>query len=314
MKYTLLLIVFTLFLVRPVYAAQFAFSQSPQAHEVIARPGATVILPFTLTNVGDPTVMELRVYTVLVKDSQGSYALIPHYSDNPNSPEFYLNDSTHLLSEPFFINTSEAIEYEVAIHIPEGIREGDYYFAVVGQSAQNKGFVDTSTMFFQGGVGSMVYLTVSSDGVLHQSGSITQFDVQSKHIFTWHNKKYHVFDSFKNIPFVLSIANAGSNLFKAAGTISIRPIFLGTDAQLLSTDPTYVMAETNKILRSSQSSNRNNTVIIQSPFAGIFGASSDVHIEEVSYIVFPFTYIAYGVGMVFLIATIVIFLRRINGG
>src|SRR3989338_3937484 len=145
MKYIFFLIILsTFFIPQTVHASQFSFSQSPQSHEVMAKPGSTVILPYTLTNVGDPSVMELQIYALSVKDSEGSYDSIPYYSDNPEKIQFYLNNSLHSLQEPFFMNTSEAITYEIAVQVPENIKEGDYYFAVVGQTEQNKGFVDTS--------------------------------------------------------------------------------------------------------------------------------------------------------------------------
>jgi len=321
MKYLFFLIILSTFFVpQRVHASQFSFSQSPQSHEVMAKPGSTVILPYTLTNVGDPSVMELQIYALSVKDSQGSYDSIPYYSDNPEKIQFYLNNSQHSLQEPFFMNTSEAITYEIAVQVPESIKEGDYYFAVVGQTEQNKGFVDTSTVFLQGGVGSILYLSVSSDGSIDQTGSIAQFGVKSNHSVILGNTEYRVFDSFADIPIVLSVANTGVNYFQAIGTISVRPTLFESNAQLIELAPTYLLSDSSKIMLSTKSLNKSNTATFRAPFIGAFtaqavvkmGTSANTQISNVSYLVFPFTYILSVVGAVLFTATGMIFLRRMR--
>ncbi len=316
----LIFILISLFFIPDVHAAQFSFTQSPQSHEVMAKPGSTAILPYTLTNVGDPSVMELQIYTLSVKDSQGSYDIIPHYSDNPEKIQFYLNNSLHSLQEPFFMNTSEAITYEIAVRVPENMKEGDYYFAVVGQTEQNKGFVDTSTIFLQGGVGSIIYLSVSSDGSINQTGSIAQFGVKSTHSVILANTEYRVFDSFADIPIVLSVANTGMNYFQAKGTISVRSTLVGSNAQLIELAPTFLLSDSTKIMLSPQSLNRSNTATIRAPLIGAFtaqavvkmGTSASTQISNVSYVVFPFTYILYILGAVLFTATGMVFLKRMR--
>ncbi|PIZ65229.1 hypothetical protein CO051_03730 [Candidatus Roizmanbacteria bacterium CG_4_9_14_0_2_um_filter_39_13] len=320
-KYTLLLGLLSVLLLAPsVDASQFSFSQSPQSHEVVAKPGSTVVLPFTLTNVGDPSVMELHIYAVNIEDSTGAYGIIPYYSDNPQAIQFSLHNSTHLLSEPFFIHTSEAIAYEVAILVPDGVQSGDYYFAVVGQAEQNDGYVDASTLSIQGGVGSLIYLTVSTDGTLDQAGSISQFGVQSNYSIHLGNVEYVLFDSFQEIPFILQLTNTGANLFRANGTISVRPRFFGSGSKLIILDATYILSESGKTLLSSESRDRNNSARIQAPFIGIYSAQAAVNIgspghaqvSDTAYIVFPFSYILYLVGAVLFTATGVVFMKRIT--
>ena len=323
MRYTFFMVVLgSLFIPRVVHASQFSFSQSPQSHEVMAQPGKTVILPYTLTNVGDPSVMELQIYALSVKDSQGSYEIIPHYSDNLEKIQFYLSNSQHTLQEPFFMNTSEAITYEIAIHIPENVREGDYYFVVVGQTEQNEGYVDTSTIFLQGGVGSIIYLSVSSDGSLNQAGNITQFGVQSNHSIIWKNTEYRVFDSFADIPIVLSVVNSGMNYFQAIGTISVRPTLFESGSLVIDLVPTHLLSDSSKIILSTKSLNKSNTATIRAPLIGVFtaqavvamGTSANTQISNVSYVVFPFTYILYVVGTVLFTATGMVFVKRMRSG
>lgn len=309
-----------LFVPQTVCASQFSFSQSPQIHDVIAKPGSTVVLPFTLTNAGDPSVMKLQVYTLAIKDSVGSYELTPYYSDNPVRIQFNLNNSPYSIDESFFMNTSEAIGYEIAVYIPEGMPEGDYYFAVVGETEQNEGFVNTSNIFLQGGVGSLVYLTISSNGSLDQSGTITQFDVQSNKKITWMGKTYRIFDSFAAIPFVLNVANTGANHFQAEGTISVRPRIFGSNSHLVSIHPTYLLSDTSKGIISTQSRSRENTAVLQAPFIGVYSAQAVVKVgvaettlmSDLTYIVFPYTYVGVTIGMIFLVAVGLVFVKRMG--
>lgn len=320
-KYTFLMIVLCLlFIPRVVDASQFSFSQSPQSYEVVAKPGATIVLPYTLTNVGDPSVMQLQIYALSIKDSQGSYEIIPHYSDNPGKIQFYLNNSRHLLREPFFMNTSEAISYEVAVGIPEHMKPGDYYFAVVGQTEQNEGFVETSTIFLQGGVGSIIYLTISPDGTYSHSGKITQFGIQSNYSITWGNVEYQIVDSFDDLPIVLSVANTGANHFQVNGTISVRPVFLGSDSRLITLNSTQILSEASKTLLSETSVGRSNTATIKAPFMGAYaaqavvtmGSSARTDIADISYVVLPLSSFGYGILLSLLVATVLVFVKKVR--
>src|SRR5690606_36315760 len=79
----------TVFLFLPasvVHSQQFSFSLAPQKQEVIAKPGAQIILPYHLTNLGDPTVVQLEAYLLQVADANGTYELVPYYADNPAPP------------------------------------------------------------------------------------------------------------------------------------------------------------------------------------------------------------------------------------
>lgn len=296
-------------------ATKLSVMQSPQVIQVVVRPDIKITLPFTLTNLGDPNIMFLKVYALSIKDSRGTFDLKPYEERDLGKIRFLLNNSQAKLSEPFFVKTGVAMGYKVAVDIPTQTKEKDYYFALVAQSEKNPGNLDTSNLSIQGGIGSIIMLTVKSDGAIDQKGHIVQFAASSNHSFTFNKKLYHILDSFSLVPLTVIVANTGENVFMTKGLISIRPRIFNSNTQIIQIKPTYVLAESSKILHNVDFSN------IKTPFIGIFqaqailnmGGSRESKIAYANYIVLPITYFKYGFVTLFLIISIWIYYRQSRG-
>jgi len=284
-----------------VHAQQFAFSLNPSQNHVIAKPGATIILPYILTNTGDPTVMKLQVYLLTSNDSTGSYELIPYNSDVPDFPQFTTSDVTLKIDEPFLISSREAVEFDLIMKSNENIAEGDYYFTLVAETEPTEGFGDTSSLILESGIGSNIYLSITKDGRLQTNGEITQFTVQPQYSFRFGNKEIAFFDSFEPVPVLLTVANKGKRVLQASGTITVQPK-LNSETTVIPISKQYILANSQRLITGTSSesikTSDSNTAILPGTFMGSYTAQANLQIGDdteqsnvsIQYYVFPFTY------------------------
>lgn len=297
------IILFIIPILQSVQAQQFSFSLKPAQNHVIAKPGATAVLPYTLTNTGDPTVVKLQPYLLSVKDSSGSYDLIPYHSDLPGFPQFTTSDAALKIGEPFLISSQEAVEFDLIIATNANMEEGDYYFTFVVESEPTEGFEDTSHIILQSGIGSNIYLSISSDGKIKSSGEITQFNVQPQYTFKLGERQIALFDSFHPVPLLLTVVNKGNRLTHASGNISVSTN-MSSEATVIPIPEQFVLANSQRLLTGSSmndvQSTEANTVIVPGAFIGAFTAHANLQIGAdpqqnltIQYYVFPFRYSAY---------------------
>lgn len=300
-----------------VQAQQFAFSLQPAQNHVIAKPGASMVLPYKLTNTGDPTVVKLQPYILTVKDSTGSYELIPYHSDIPNFPQFGTSDAALKLGEPFLISSQEAIEFDVIIVTNENIEERDYYFTFVAELDPTEGFKDTSRIILQSGIGSNIYLSITKDGSIQSTGEITQFNVQPQYNFNVRNHKIALFDSFQPVPIFLTVVNKGQRILQTSGSVSIRSS-MSSETTVIPISEQFVLANSQRLIAGKNEgilSSDDNSVTLPGTFIGAYSAQLAIHIGNTSeqeiitvhYYVFPFRYSAYGL----IIVVILLFIPRL---
>ena len=237
-----------------IHAQELSSSIAPSEYEVVARPGSTVRVPVTITNNADPMILRSRAYHVTISNTRGDYQLVPYYSDSPQLPVITTSSKEYGLDTPFLLDSREALEFDIILELPSDMREQDYIFAIVSESETSQGFSDLNRIQVQGGVGSLIYVSVSSDGLIKEQGTITQFDLQAPYSFRIAGKRYAFFDSLQEIPLVLRIGNTGPHLIHASGTLILNSsltkeplsiklpetrVFAGTDRAII-TEPIHL--------------------------------------------------------------------------
>ncbi len=305
-------------LIQNVQAQQFSFSLQPAQNHVIAKPGTTMVLPYKLTNTGDPIVVKLQPYILTVKDSTGSYELIPYHSDIPNFPQFNTSDAALKLGEPFLISSQEAIEFDLIVITNENIEEKDYYFTFVAELEPTEGFEDTSRIILQSGLGSNIYLSITKDGNIQNTGEVTQFNVQPQYSFHVGNRKIALFDSFQPIPISLTVANKGQRILQTSGSVSVHSS-MSSETIVIPISEQYILANSQRLIAGSGNegilSSDDNTAILPGRFIGAYSAQlalqigddSEQQIATVHYYVFPLRYSAYGL----ILLTILLLIPRL---
>jgi len=305
--FTFVFILLTLtFNVGNVNAQAFSLSQSPEYYYVIAHPGSSLTLPFTLTNSGDPIVLKLVPYQMRTTGSDERFELSEINLESELAPQ------VKLVSEPFLAKTAEMFSYNAEITVPETVTGGDFYFTVMAESEPNEGFEDVSTINVKGRVGSVIFMTVTRDGALDQKGSIALFDTQIPSISIF-GKPFKFLDSYQKIPLILTVVNKGENVFQAQGTISIKSNSKKRiDSSTHFLTPRYITSNSQITLQISDDTD------IKAPFFGFMTAKASVyigHLEEpltatTSYIVLPIKYTIWTLTTILIVGSIFLSIKR----
>jgi hypothetical protein len=198
-----------------VYAQSFSMSLNPEKHEIISRPGQVIILPYSLSNVGDPQLITLNVYALKVNGN----AELGEYKKDDNAPQFAVINSAMELGKPFLMNGKSTVLFDVEITVPESAESKDYYITFVAESEGMKGNDGMSSIQLEGGVGSHILLSVTDSGQISRKAQIAQFSIPSVPTISIRGEKYYILNAYNPIPFTLTIANTGNNYFKAKGKI-----------------------------------------------------------------------------------------------
>lgn len=201
-----------------LYAQSFSMSLNPEKHEVISKRGQIITLPYSLTNLGDPQLLLLKIY-LLSQTNSTHYELFPYEKITPKV-QFAVVNAAMELNKPFLMNGKSTVLFDVEVTIPEATPIQDYYFTFVAESEALKGAEGTSSIQLEGGVGSNILVTVTDSGQVDRSAQITRFDIPSSRSTTIRGEKYYFVNSSQAIPFALTIKNIGKNYIKASGSIN----------------------------------------------------------------------------------------------
>lgn len=313
MRNIYLLIPFLFFLTaRPIHAQQFSFSLAPQSEHIIARPGISLSLPYTLTNLADPGIVTLHRYILQYTDATGTPALLPFYNDDPAFPTITTDDSSKPFEQAFLLSTGSSEEFNVLFTLPADLAAGEYAFAITAEAEPQSAFAEKTQITLQPGIGSRIFLTVTTDGAVSADGAIALFSAQSPYGLHIGGRQYKLFDSQHDIPIILTVANEGTTLFQTSGNITTRtvlPFFRPDEIDLTSV---WVPAGTQRTMKTSNthfaSPDAATSMVIPRGAVGIFTVRADLTFgpegtasAETSIIMFPFT--AGMIGLALIIVT-----------
>jgi len=312
MRYFLIFL-FAIILISPqithAQSQSFSFSLTPSEVEVISSRDRTVPLSYVLTNTGDPTVITVKAYRLIVADSQGDYQLVPYddslidfprLTTSASVPGAVPDENSIFLGKPLLMNAQEAIEFELLVEIESNISERDFYIALVAESVPSSGFSDTNNVFLQGGVGSLVYISVAEGGMRTQKGSIALFDVKSPFSLSWGKTQYRLFDSFQKVPLVVRIANQGDRVFRSSGQLLVTHLGAPQPQSIELQEASILAGSQRNLIATAKESypiqKKDETILLPGSFAGIttihsyvrIGDKSSQETASLSYITFPF--------------------------
>jgi hypothetical protein len=209
-----------------IYGQEFALSIAPQEYHIVSKKGQTITLPYTLSNVGDPTVVQLRAYVLSQKDSQGTFDITPA-SKNEQTKKviFATNNPDITLEKPFLFQSQKTYPFTLSIHLPEDIDEKDYYFMLAVASEEQKGFRTSSSIQINGSLGSVIYISVTENGALLKVPELINFETKLDRILHLTIGDYTIVNSGEPIPVILSLVNGGKNLFTTDGAVIYESLF-----------------------------------------------------------------------------------------
>ena len=326
-KFTLVLIVYTFFFIFfswPINAQQVNLSIAPPHIEVIIKPGKSILVAYTLENLGDPVVIKPRVLPFVAKDNKGNITI----KDEFEGPvRFSLDNPDFQLDQPFFLKTKASQQLLLKIRIPEGAPEGDYYYSFIAETQPFPATEGTTSSLAQARIGSNILITVTQTGDVDAKGRVAFFDVVPHFKL---GKNINIFDSSDKIPIVLILENKGKNLIKPAGDI----ILTGNFGEKAKYDilPQNILAQSQRIVLASPSAELNCdlpnnkqeenfcerplSLLLSGFFIGRYRLSADINFGEssgvnlfasASFIAVPFKFL---LGLLVVIAVSIILIRR----
>src|SRR3989338_8291334 len=202
-----------------VEAQQITLSISPPIVELLVKPGKTLLIGYTIQNLGDPTTLSVKIRTF---SPQGDYGEMVIDLELISPIRFSLDNTDMQFEQPIFMKQRDTIQALVRIRVPEGTPEGDYYFTVMAETEPAPQIGGASTSLAKATIGSNLLLTVTKSGRVEIKGRVALFQIVPDFTFPLFGREYQVVESGKKIPIDLVIQNQGKNLMKPQGEVVLR--------------------------------------------------------------------------------------------
>jgi len=281
-----------------VHAQQFSFSVSPPLIEMIIKPGKSVLVAYTITNGGDPTIVSANVLPFQPLGISGDVEL-GKKMDGPI--RFSLDNSTIQLGKPFIMQSRKGQQLLLNIRVPEGTPEGDYYYTFFAQNELGKPIEGVSAAQAQGRVGAHILVTVTQTGRVEARASIGSLSIKPHYSITLFGSKFDIFESTDIIPVNLIVQNTGKNYIKPEGFLNLKGT-LGENADF-SVLPQNILSQSSRRISATPSAqisqdthSEEASLFLSGFFLGkytlkanlTFGPNTGSHTSVVTFYAFPF--------------------------
>lgn len=281
-----------------VHAQQFSFSVSPPLVEMIIKPGKSVVIAYTITNGGDPTIISANVLPFQPHGISGDVEL---KKDMEGPIRFALDNSNIQLGKPFMLQPRKGQQLLVNIRVPEGTPEGDYYYTFFVQNELGKPTEGVSAAQAQGRVGAHILVTVTQSGRIEAGGSIGSLSVKPHYSFNLFGSQFDIFESTDIIPVTLIVQNTGKNYIKPEGVLNLKGS-LGENADF-SVLPQNILSQSSRRINATPSAQVSSldgsepaSLLLSGFFFGkytltahlSFGPNTGSHTSLVTFYAFPF--------------------------
>ncbi|CAN5245234.1 hypothetical protein BH09PAT2_BH09PAT2_10950 [soil metagenome] len=294
MRYILLVLLFIAFPIA-TYAQEVNLGVSPLRHEIIAKPGSSMTLPYTLTNYGDAVLMTIKIVRLEITDSLGNYTLLPMTAINELEPHL---SQTQVSEEPFLILAKEQYTGHVTVEIPADAKEKDYYYALMAQSQNSQGFETTSTVKLHAAVTSPIFISVTKNGITEVKLSKPELHLNNVRTFHVGSRSILIVDSKDLLNGTIAIENKSKNSTHVKNTSHITSSFSlwPFHDYNFDTPELNLLANSRRVIQLSgvASLPPGRYLLSNTMTAGSQVSTSN----SISFIVFPLTFFAY----VFIIA------------
>ena len=126
---------FFLMLAQPAWSQGLKLSITPPLLELTIKPGKSVVIAYTVSNLEDPTVLTSFVRPFVPTGVHGAFTIADEFS---GPVRFSLENSNIALEAPFFLKSNQGQQLLLKIRVPEGTPEGDYYYNFPGSLRARK--------------------------------------------------------------------------------------------------------------------------------------------------------------------------------
>lgn len=297
----------------PVQAQQITLSMSPPIVETLIKPGKTILIGYTVQNMGDPTTLAFQIRSFT---PQGEFGEMKIDDELATPIRFSLDNSDIELEKPFFVKQRDGKQALVRIRVPEGTPEGDYYFLIMATSYPVPAIGGSTASLAKATIGSTLLVTVTKSGSLEANGRISLFRMEPDFTFRLGGKEYRIVESGSRVPVTLFVQNLGRNLIKPQGDITVRgPFNTKTVYNLI---PQNVLAQSSRLVKAEGRSSDRATLLAPGYFIGPYTLSARVSFGEntpqlyanTTFIGLPLRLMAAVLGVILVSVLIIVFNRR----
>ncbi|MFA9288278.1 MAG: hypothetical protein ACEQSA_00155 [Weeksellaceae bacterium] len=245
MKKVILLSLFTLILSLPsaVNAESISARLVPNKYQIIAKPGASITLPYTIYNLGDPTTYMFEIRMLASSDNQATLQTINCPAPSVTSVtcegfDFTLSNGNSMFTTPFLMYADDAQAGELTIQVPTTSVEQDYYFSFNLKQETIAGLQGSSTVILKPVLAAPISISVSNTGKLNQKITIPSLQLKDTQTISFLGKRIVIAESNRRLPLSLTIANTGSHLASVSGTLKVN-----TNQNIVDINPISIPAE-----------------------------------------------------------------------
>ncbi|MBI2641406.1 hypothetical protein HYW87_02310 [Candidatus Roizmanbacteria bacterium] len=207
------------FYVSPVQAQQVSLSLTATTIEVVAKPGSSCTLTFTLKNLADPTTIVLKVVNA---DQQGNRGILAPRRTLEGPIRFSLDDPELQLDEPFFFKNNEVKTATLTIDVAKQALLKDYSFLLLAESQPPPVSEAVSAVRLKSSIGSNIFISVSQSPLVKVDAKIALFDILTKFKLPFGTAKIAFIDSFDKVAGVLTVENRGDYRIFPRGKMQLR--------------------------------------------------------------------------------------------
>lgn len=259
------------------YAQQVTLSISPPIVETLIKPGKSILIGYTIQNLGDPTPIRIQVRPFT---PQGEFGEMTIESEQTSPVNFSLDNTDMEFEKPFLMRQKDIRQALLRIRVPDTIPQGDYYFIVLATTDPLSQTAGGTSSFAKATIGSTLLMTVSQSGFVEMKGRIALFDFIPSFTIQLFGKRYRIVESGSDIPVRLVIQNQGKNLIKPHGEIVLRDGLGNKSAYTLLSQ--NVLADSQRLIHTDQKKNTSTlyTHVITGYHLGTYSLTTNVNFGE----------------------------------
>lgn len=243
----------------PARAQKISLSITPPIIELLIKPGKSVVIAYTVSNLGDPTVIKsyVRPFT-----AYGNYGDLTISTEFEGPIRFNFENSNIGLDQPFFLESKQGQQLLLKIRVPDGTPEGDYYYSLLAENQPGRLVEGSSVPQTQAVIGAHILITVSESGVRDIQPVIRQFSVKPRYDISIFGRRLLLFESSDTIPVRLVVENQGNNMITPEGKITLNgTLEKNKEFTIL---PEHILSNTARLLHATPSAQiKDRTISLQ---------------------------------------------------
>lgn len=276
----------TLLFAFPTHAQEIGFTIDPPVSHLAILPGRTATIPLTISSSGDPVPASITFSPFYPTGTTGEVNLVdctqPGLSSCLATSWFSIAsasgslNSTSEKTSGIFLNSKQPTNLTLRVSVPENTPSGDYPMTTLVRSEVPAKLTTNAHLIPQ--VGAHIIVSVlPSDGHYEQSGKILSFSSKEGMSIGFGKARIKLYDSFDQIPLVLTVQNTGDLLIKPSGVIQSVGKSLPIRYEFA---PQYILGHLIRVLQVADTPNGTSVILPRGFYVGRYTFKGELSLSE----------------------------------